>query len=265
MKYNFAKNCLLTLVIIMSLAGCAQFQTTDGVKIEKSKYAFVFDSVSRLGLNSVSLYGHYPLKRKAYLLAKDQNQICEVITAEHRKYQGEANYFSFTTLKVLPTCPRVGYSVAVFEPVSNYQIVAFQPISDASSISSLDILVRNSSATKELSTKAQDLVAGDEDYPLNDLFAKVHRFECANVQGYIVSYAKGEKYSYGPRFVVFGDSVHAFTGWCSYPYMRAFMLNNIFYIESGSYCCNCGITIMELYKIEQNKVTLVHSDASESD
>lgn len=115
--------------------------------------------------------------------------------------------------------------------------------------------------------KAQSLVPGDEDYPLDSLFAKAHRFESADAHGYIVSYEneKGSERAYGPRFVVFGNKVHALTGWCSHPYVRAFMLNGIFYVESGSHCCGCGIIIMELYSIRRDAVDLVFDDASESD
>jgi hypothetical protein len=266
MKHNYTKYYLIILMIT-SLVSCSQHQlrnkTTD--ETVQSKYAFVFDSVSRLGLESVSLYGHYPLKQKVYLLGKDQSEICEAITAEHGTYHDEVKYFPYTTLKAVHSCQRVGYAVAVFDPILSYKTVNLLPIYDPSIISRLEMLVRNSSVPQKLSNKAQGLVPGEKDYPIQDLIPKVYRFEAANAQGYIVSYDAGEKYPSGPRFIVFGDSVYAFTGWCSCPYVNAFMLNNNLYFESGSGCCSCGISLKELYKIEKNKVEIVLSDASESD
>lgn len=256
------------IFIFMLLVGCIQNQNKKTTITEeaKSKFAFVFNSSRNPDANSFILYGHYPLDQRVYLLNTSKTYFCEAITKEQRSFDDETVSFPITTLDQATDCGSpTEYAVAFFNAISEYRIVDLQSISNASRISTLDMLVRRSSAPNEIRTKAQDLIPGDEEFPLDELSARAYRFDVANAQGYIVSYEKGADYAYGPRFIVFDRTVHALTGWCSYPHVRAFILNGILYIESGSGCCGCGITIMELYKIEQDRVTLIYADASESD
>lgn len=83
----------------------------------------------------------------------------------------------------------------------------------------------------------------------------------------IVAYdeSEDEHFCSGPRVIVINGIAYPLTGWCSYPFMRIFRLNGKYYLESGSACCGCGITIKELFKIEPTGLVEIQSDGSLSD
>lgn len=140
-----------------------------------------------------------------------------------------------------------------------------QSITEQKITNSLDKAIHDSPVLQSFNETAQGLVQYNKNFPLEFFTPKAYRFSVMNKESYIVSYEKGEKYPYGPKFIYFDDKPQILTGWCSYPYVRAFILNQEHYFESGSGCCDCGITVMELFKIEAGRVRLIHGDSSESD
>jgi hypothetical protein len=96
---------------------------------------------------------------------------------------------------------------------------------------------------------------------------KLYRYPTPKREVFIVAYdeRKDVHCCSGPRVILISGSAYPLTGWCSYPFMRTFRLNGKYYLESGSACCGCGITIMELFKIEATGLVEAYSDGSLSD
>jgi hypothetical protein len=69
----------------------------------------------------------------------------------------------------------------------------------------------------------------------------------------------------GPQFIVIGNNVYGITGACSFPYLYSFELNQALYLNSGSFCCDCGITGMELFKISGDSVSRIKVNYDWSD
>ncbi len=246
-QYKCRIVCLVVLLFVVPVgAGAAQES--------KTEFAFALED---LEAKALVLSGEYPLNAEVFLLHKTKNRYCKAITRKHDRW-AELDA-SFTTLDAAHCGPPKSYSVAVFNPVSDYKVVSLQSLSKEETLK-LDRLVRQSAEPGKLSGKAQELVSGIEYRPLEKFTPKAYKFRNANNKGMIVSYREGDEV--GPRFIIFGNSVYGLTGWCSYKYLRAFILNGALYLDSGSMCCGCGITIMELFRIEENKVTIVHEDGN---
>jgi hypothetical protein len=134
-------------------------------------------------------------------------------------------------------------------------------------VQSLDKLVRNKNVLEKLRTKA----GMAWDYKLSRDLPMVHRYPIPKMETFIVAYKtllsdEGDlDLLAGPRAIIINNIAYPLTGWCSYPYMRTFRLDEEYYLESGSHCCECGITIKELFKIKQTGPVEVHSDGSLSD
>jgi hypothetical protein len=151
--------------------------------------------------------------------------------------------------------------------ISSYQIVKMEEITDKRKVQSLDKFVRNKNVLEKLRTKAGEA----EGYELSNDLPKVHRYPIPEMETFIVSYKTllpyegGSDVASGPRAIIINSIAYPLTGWCSHRYMRAFRLDGEYYLESGSHCCECGITINELFKIRQTGLVEVHSDGSLSD
>jgi hypothetical protein len=137
---------------------------------------------------------------------------------------------------------------------------------NADVISKTDRLVRNSKALLTLLKKAQGAILG-ETKELEETNLKVYQVSMPGQKFLIASfeYSNENLGVSGPRLLVINDRVYPLTGWCSYQTLNVFRLEGQYYIQSGSCCCNCGITIMELFRITPEGPMVVLSDESLSD
>lgn len=231
-----------------------------------SRFAFVFNPTPDNRAGRFAIYGTHPPDKRISLLKKGADTYCDAVTDSHGLYENDVISFPVTNLRDAGRCGSPGdYMVACFAPVANYANVNWRKTPDPKIAGSLDAAIRTSPALQSLRFKAQDIVAGDELSPLSTFSPRVHELDLSGRRAYLVSYESKDGPVNGPRFVVLDGTINALTGWCSYPYLRTFVLNDELYLESGSSCCGCGITIMELYKVTGNTVACVHADASESD
>jgi len=257
---NIFINCLIYFLVI--------FTSASFVKAEDyaDQFAFVFNSSRNTNPSEFSLYGSYPLNQKVNLLHINANKVCTAVTQKHEVFGDEMISFPITILRTLSKCEAPNqYSVAFFGKVSEYRIVSLKPVTDHKIINSLDRAIHNSQVLQSFNKASQVTIPYNKSFPLTYFKPKVFQFSISKQENYLISYEKNEKSAYGPKFVIFEKKPQILTGWCSYPYVHPFILNQELYFESGSYCCDCGITVMELFKIKANQVCFVHADGSESD
>ncbi|HWR71887.1 MAG TPA: hypothetical protein VN604_01825 [Nitrospirota bacterium] len=245
------------------------FTSTGHADNSKSQFAFVFNSSRNPNPATFSLYGNHPLNQAVKLLHVSSNNICDAVTQKQEVFNDEVVSFPITVLKTISKCEApTRYAVAFFGKISEYRVVSQQTVTDQEFTNSLDKAIRESSVLqtfKEATQTTRGIIPYDKEFPLNYFTPKIYRFSISNRDIYLVSYQKDEQHSFGPKFIVLDGRPQILTGWCSYPNVRAFILNQEQYFESGSGCCDCGITVMELFKIEADRVRLVHGDSSESD
>ncbi len=271
MKSTLGTWIVAGIAIVASLsAGCghraAVRSPAGGGEGKGSRFAFVFNPTSDNSAGRFAIYGTHPLNKRISLLKKGADTYCDAVTDSHGLYENEVISFPVTNLRDAGRCGSPGdYMVACFAPVANYANVKWRRTPDPKIAGSLDAAIRTSPALQTLRFKAQDIVAGDEMSPLSTFSPRVYELNVSGRHAYLVSYESKDGPVNGPRFVVLDGTINALTGWCSYPYLRTFVLNDELYLESGSFCCGCGITIMELYKVTGTTVACVHADASESD
>lgn len=233
-------------------------------------FAFVIDCEWTKKKSNICLLGEYKRDTQVTLLGKGTSRTCSAKTEETGFYEGEiTGHFSFTTVSTTTECGDADlYSLAVLgSRISSYQIVKMEEITDKRKVKSLDKSVRNKNVLEKLRTKAGDA----EGYELSNESPEVYRYPISKMETFIVSYktlfpcSGGSDVTSGPRAIVINSIAYPLTGWCSHQYMRAFRLDWEYYLESGSHCCECGITINELFKIKQTGPVEVHSDGSLSD
>jgi hypothetical protein len=118
-----------------------------------------------------------------------------------------------------------------------------------------ELLDRNSYLVYEVDTGISRSLPRVLNYPMKNRQAYILEYEFSS-DGIVLC---------GPRVMVINSYVRGLTGQCSYPYVRMFRINNQSYIESGSFCCECGITGQEIFRIEETGPVLVYHDYSFSD
>jgi hypothetical protein len=237
----------------------------------KHEFAFVIDCDWAGKESSICLLGKYKRGIGITLLEVGQPKTCLSETRDAVDHKDEAGdiLYPFTPIFPVAQCGSVhSYSIAVLSSrISSYQIVKMEEITAKKWVQSLDKLVRNKNVLEKLRTKA----GMAWDYKLSRDLPMVHRYPIPKMETFIVAYKtllsdEGDlDLLAGPRAIIINNIAYPLTGWCSYPYMRTFRLDEEYYLESGSHCCECGITIKELFKIKQTGPVEVHSDGSLSD
>ena len=229
-----------------------------------SYFSFVFHDKQA---QDISILGIAVAGQSVTLLEKSSSHYCTAVTTSS-KDAGWAYPIDLTALDKRQQCGAAElYSVAVVGTVAkDYKSISYEQISNDSLITEIDLKIRNSSILDSLKTKAQGLIAGDQYFPLTDLKPTLHSLNIPNQAILLATYSvtRNSHVQKGPRVIVINDNYYPLTGWCSYPDFRVFALDGKYYLESGSYCCGCGITIQELFVIKNDSVALVWDDDSYS-
>jgi len=256
---------VLLLSTALAMISCAPRIST-GLKGQRD-FAFVIPC-EWVGQDGICLLGKHKAGVPVSLFNVKRSRLCFAKTTKSSYNNGELWRFYFT--KVIPEdqCDSPDlYSVAVLGPgVSTYQVLQLKEITDEQIIKPLDDAVRRTTVLESLRMKAQGLIAGEISEIQSDL-PKLFHYPNPKIGTAILAYDESgdENNVSGPRVILVNGVPYPLTGWCSYPYMRAFRFNEEYYLESGSCCCGCGITIKELFKIEPAGLIEVHSDGSLSD
>jgi hypothetical protein len=256
---------ILSILTILITLSCASYLRTGSQ--QKSDFSFVIPC-KWAEEEGICLLGKYKAGLSITLLEKGRSKSCITKSARSGEYEGEINFFSFTKVNVADACglPDL-YSVAVLKSrVWDYEVLLLEEIFDKEQIKSLNTFVRSTTVLEDLRTKAQGLISGESSVIQSDL-PKLYRYPIPKINVFVVAYDESEdgRCCSGPRVILINGTAYPLTGWCSYPFMRIFRLNGEYYLESGSACCDCGITIMELFKIKPTGLVEVHSDGSLSD
>jgi hypothetical protein len=205
------------------------------------------------------------------LLHKNKSRVCTAKTGAQKIYALEVldvGEITFTKLVGLNNCSNPDeYSVAVVDSnVTSYEVIHLTELKDQGAIRALDKTVRSTRVLQELLDRNSSLVY-EVDTGISRSLPRVLNYPMKNRQAYILEYEFSSDgiVLCGPRVMVINSYVRGLTGQCSYPYVRMFRINNQSYIESGSFCCECGITGQEIFRIEETGPVLVYHDYSFSD
>jgi hypothetical protein len=200
------------------------------------------------------------------LLQPGLNQICMAKSIAFTK-QSELSGSYFTELSGLCETPKEFGIAIANKQVWDYEQVTPKEISEADEVTKIDQLTRNSGALSALLKKAQGSIPGDLK-ELEGSRPKVYLFSIDKAVVTVVSYEEGFAENTGvsgPRAIIINGRVYPLTGWCSYRTLNVFRLNGEHYVQSGSCCCECGITAMEVFRISSKGILEVLSDYSLSD
>jgi hypothetical protein len=255
--------CLSAPLIILSHSVCG----ADSAKSAIEKTDFTIAVNCRDGDSpKLCLGGKFKAGIDVILLQSGARKICAARTTS-AIVDIESNGNTFTELSGSCDVPK-GFAVAILKKtVRDYELLIPKKIIKASLISKTDRSIRSSGALLQLLKQAQDLIPG-EMKELDDISPQLHQIVLPDLNVNIASYDQfpdNANYVSGPRVIVINSRVFPLTGWCSYRNFNVFRLNGRHYVQSGSCCCGCGITIMEVFQITPNGLIKVISDDSLSD
>jgi hypothetical protein len=256
---------------ILILVCCQFVSATQPASHIKEDFGFLHKCKSER--NKICLLGEFEKGLFIFLLGTKKPHVCTARTGEHVKDEFESGSVSYTELINLVNCENLDdYSIGyVGKPpeMDTFDTVSLLEISDAALKNELAAKVRKTNVLQTLLDQNAG-VAGlyKPDKDLNSV-PQVLQYPVPEAKVYILTYdltwKSDEVLPIGPRVVIINDSIQGLTGQCSYKEIRAFTMRGEYYIESGSHCCECGITGQELFKIEGNKIKHVYEDFSFSD
>lgn len=252
----------LTLTMLLAIFLCC---ISCSAIITKSDFVLLVNLPESEGLK---LYAVGKLKAgvQLELLQPGPPKTCIANTTARTK-QFELSGAHFTEVSGSCETPKE-FGVAVVKTiVRDYERLTPKEISEANQVAKTDRLTRNSGVLSDLLKKAQGSVPGDLK-ELEGTRPRVYLFSLPKADVTVVSYKEGFPENTGvsgPRAVIINGHVYPLTGWCSYRTLNVFRLNGEYYVQSGSCCCGCGITAMELFRITSKGIVEVLSDYSLSD
>ena len=199
------------------------------------------------------------------LLEVKTSRVCSARTSKNNHHDWAGRQLIFTEVTPSDHCALPdSYSISILGPViGTYELLRLEEITDAVIIKSIDNVVRHTTVLESLRMKEQPGQISEIESKSPRLF----RYPHPNIGTYILAYNESddEQNVSGPRVILLNGVPYPLTGWCSYPYMRAFRFNQEYYLESGSCCCDCGITLKELFRIDSSGLVDVRRDSSLSD
>lgn len=235
-----------------------------GASMEKSDFAFAVNC-GEPGSPSLCLVGRFKATTNVTLLESVPGNACTAKTTSLVE-KSESSGAYFTKLNGSCKIPKEFVVAVLKKPVQDYASVPPKEIVNADTISKIDRAIRNSRVLLKLLKKAQDLVPG-KIKELEGSIPKIYEFKLPDSNVFIASYESSSENTgvSGPRVIIINDRFYPLTGWCSFMTLNVFRLNDQYYVQSGSCCCNCGISIMELFRITSKGLVSVVSDGRLSD
>lgn len=235
-----------------------------GAAMERSDFAFAINC-GEPESPALCLVGRFKAGTNVSLLESEPGNVCTAKTTS-RVEKAESSGAYFTRLYGSCKIPKEFVVAVLKKPVRDYLSVHLKEIIIADTASRIDQAIRNSRVLFKLLKKAQDLVPG-KIKELEGIIPKVYEFTLPDSNVFIASYESSRENTgvSGPRVVIINDRHYPLTGWCSFMTLNVFRLNDQHYVQSGSCCCNCGISIMELFRITHKGLVSVVSDGRLSD
>ncbi len=253
-----AKNILFLLLlatISLFLSSCTALNHPSR---SSPSFALLSDSSSDGSKAAFRLNGKLPIGVQVRLLEKNFSETCLAETKTHIQDISNPERI-YTELETLDCRSQQDYSIAVLGGVlTSYEVVRGKEIKDTRISDMLDEKVRGTPVLSGLAGKAQEKRLSDGEWSLYGVKPRVLKIQFQGAQVLVAVYDLKE--SAGPRAFFFKNTIHSFTGWCSLPFIRTFLLNGTPYFESGSKCCDCGIVIQEIYKVGEKGVELIHAE-----
>jgi hypothetical protein len=260
---------ILIFVILSAAFPCCVFsKDSNGATIEKTDIAFAVGSLESKS-PKLCLIGKFKSGIKLTLLQSGQQKTCKTQTTSNVEVYNETSGAYVTELAGSCEFPKE-FSVGILKkPVWDYQHILPKKIVIADVISKTDRSIRDRGVLLKLVNRAQGVPLNTSEMKeFEKIVPQLHQFSLPEFNVIIASYDEfpdNLNYACGPRVIIINDRIYPLTGWCSYRTFDVFRLNGQYYVKSGSCCCECGITIMELFRITPNGLVKVYSNGDLSD
>ena len=132
-------------------------------------------------------------------------------------------------------------------------------------IKEIDSLIRTTNYLKNL-LKRNSGVEYDLDSLLNNILPDIVQVRTDKFDYLIATYMLFDHSTLGPRLAIMKNNlIFPMTGQCSTKYLYSFKFNGKHYIQTGSNCCDCGITGEQIFEVDESKIKTVYEDYSFSD
>jgi hypothetical protein len=247
----------IVFLLILTLRAEQKEETFDG-EYSSSQFSFVFHCETPFAdpdvPGDICIHGPFAPKSRVTLLKKDISKTCVLETDEVFTWHDETSSFTATRLRSPNDCdPPNSYRVAVVgREVFEYEVLELEVVSDTQKIRKLNWLVQ---AQRALDEKIETSAGSQDirwDYDSDAPPRIVLKLPIPSFEGYVLHYYGERIYDGNPRILIIGDRTYPLTGPCSFPWLRAFRLDDDFFLESGSGCCGCGWRDEFLFRITEN-------------
>lgn len=263
--HRFIKYIFLLAICMFSsfLVSTVYGKDINESSLRKTDFAFVINFVEGPQSDKIYLLGKYPSRISITLLHKYLEKTCSAQTTSNI-IKVDSSGADLTEIQGNCVKPDIYKLAIINKNVENYKLINPRKIANPEKIASFDKTATQSKALLHLRHNNKD---GDvmNLQNLNGSTPQVSYFNTPSGEVYIISYHDNVFDANGPRIASFKGVMYPLTGWCSYDNFYIFLLNDEYYINSGSSCCGCGVTAIEIFKVTSDGIIKFDSNSDLSD
>lgn len=209
--------------------------------------------------DTLMLWGNQPLNKHLYLLNFKSGKAHKVKTTTHATQEDPIlGKLELTAIEPSLFRDNINLDIAVIPNTKNidFKLVDTHIITDEQTRKEMDQRLKTTANLASLSNELNKAAVSR--------LPEMHVAKNKHIEVTIASYRSSDGSTSGPRFAIYNDLVYPLTGACSLQKFTTYTINGIFYIKTGTRCCNCGEVEDLIYKINDNELSLDYSDKSRS-
>jgi len=216
--------------------------------------------------DAIYLFGKQNLDKTVTLIDNKNGKLIESQTTGYIVHSDEMlGEINLTRILPVAGIEKEANHIAIFsnKPAdykSNVQIQIFE--SDL--IIYIDSLIRTTNHLDDL-LKKNGGFEYTTDSELKNVLPDLIKVKTDNFDYLVATYMMFDRSTIGPKLAIMPNKkVVPLTGQCSYDFFYTYFFNGKNYIQTGSGCCDCGITGQQVFQVEEEDIQPVFEDYSYS-
>lgn len=212
--------------------------------------------------DSLFILGNRPPGQTIYLLNNETGQYWKCRTGSNQTYFEELSGGEWELTPTLPqpdTLKRFDISYSTSGKF-RYDLVKKERITDSLFVEQIDQQIKLSGYIDTLLSYDDAFLA---DSVIGDSLPAITTIHIPGQEAFVITYSYMESLS-GPQMMIINNRIFPLTGPCSYEYVYPFQIDNRFFIQTGSSCCECGWVIDQVFEVSGESLILVFQDDSYS-
>lgn len=232
-----------------------------------------FNKNNALVLNvndSFFIFNKFQLNKEVYLIDNLNNEILSFKTLSYYKPENisdpclgcsfQPDTFTFIG-KMKRNVKHKSIDIALLtDNPAKIKLINFKEVFNDRAINFIDSLIISRKILQHYYKKYSEL---DSYGKIESDVKKIEYFEFRNQKYYVFTYVTKDYGVDGCKFIIFNNKLTHLSGPSSYPGTFAFTIDDKkLFINTGTCCSGCGMTVAQVYEIVDNKIVLNFEDAS---